>query len=234
MSPDARTYEIGSADAGFLIQLNSCGIHITGAKLDIYAKYLPFGVFFGEGCAFGAPYLAHFAEVSGTYQGKVVTGMGGTEKIMAYPDTDAHYQSLIVIDLAGKRPDGRCESCMIYLYSQGRALAFYHLEGEEPRTSDKVEFHGNFEPLLYTGNSTLLLTGAVCRFSGKEIHYEAKYGFRGGGAPEDEKEGFSNTGGSWYEGRQPYPHTAEFATTELHMITFETLKTFQCEPLGNV
>ncbi len=232
MSSDEITYEIGTEKPDFRVRLNSRGIYIIGADMDVYVKYLPFGAFFGEGCPFGAPYLAHFAEACGTYQGRPVIGMGGTEKIMGYPDTAAEYQSQIVLDLAGRRPDGRCESAIIYLYSQGRAMAFYHLEGEAPVTAGEVEFQGRFEPLPYTEDGTLLLMEAVCRFGGKELHYQAKYGFRGGGDPLDEKEGFSNTGGSWYEGSAFYLHREEFATTELHMITSKVLETFEWKEMG--
>lgn len=173
----------------------------------------------------GAPYLVHFAECYGTYRGKPLAGMGGTEKCMAYPDSTGEYQSMIVMDLAGKRQDGRCESCIVYVYSDNRAMAFYHLEGEAPVSALQVKFCGAFRPLAYAGDETLVLVQADCCFGGKKIHYQAEYGFRGGGDPLDETEGFSNTAGSWYEGEAFYPHTQEFATTELHRITRSVLNT---------
>lgn len=215
-------WELRDPEHNFRAVFTEDGIEVEDREVTLKLTLFSEGARFDEGCAMGVPYLVHFGSLTGTYQGKAIRGAGGFEKLALYPDRlkafregapeASAYSKMTVLDLSGVREDGTAESCFLTLYDDDRAIAFYQHDGEAPVLSDEVLFHGEYARLPYVKDDSVVLQNGIFRFAGKEIHYAAKYGFRGGGDPLAQEEGYGTSAGSWYEGDVPYGHEAEFAT----------------------
>jgi hypothetical protein len=212
---DAVTYEVSSDDPHVLMRFSSKHIHFVESDfLDVMFDNLPYAFVMNKNGPFGSsPYLIQMSTMHGIYGGKEMTFLGGSDRTYGSLDEGLEFvkKRKVFIDhlfFVGVRHDGTREWGYVFVNELNRG-GFYCKDGEEPIVTTDVEFHPTWEPLSYAGDGAQLLTKATYSFGGKEIHYEAKYGWRG----HDEKylnggpcgmHGFSQGSGIWYEGSNPY------------------------------
>ena len=163
--------------------------------------------------------LCNFAQiiqpsiVTGTYNGKPVRFLGSFDKVFMSSDEDrdvgAIMSYILVLD-HGIRPDGRRESCIVFINAEGDGVGMYYLEGEEPVVSENIRMECDWFHQPYSDDGTVMYKDAVFHIGDKKIHFQGKWGAKGITAkPRYEKHGQSQIFGSWYEGDEPYVHTLE-------------------------
>ena len=154
----------------------------------------------------------------GTYRGKKVAGMGDWAKNYQLAHKKENILTslgYITLDMMGIREDDRFEHSFIAIDQTGTVAAYYYIDGEEPVTSNEVEFDAIWYRLPYVDDGTCVFGDAIIKFANKELHFKAKWGTKGvTEKPRVEKHGQSHVLGTWYEGDAPYKHKMYFTFSE--------------------
>ncbi len=201
-----------------------------GDILDFKCEYWPVGVFVKTFSAW-QEYLYQPFSLIGTYEGKPVRGIGQFDRIYGQVskieqkfNTMVGYLLLSVY--SGIRKDGRKEFFYGYIQGTSGNLAVYWLEGEEPIFTEEVHLETEFYhlPYLPAEDPTCACKNTVWRFADKEIHSTGKWGSRRFTAnPRENKAGYSNSFGTWYEGKTPYEYELSHTFNESLTATVENL-----------
>jgi hypothetical protein len=112
------------------------------------------------------------------------------------------------MNMLGIREDGRREQCLISIgLADGKNLAYYYIDGQQPILTDTVSMETEWTHLPYVDDGTCVYKDAIFRFAGKEFHFYGKWGSKGfTPQPRVEKHGQSQIFGTWHEGPTPYKH----------------------------
>lgn len=222
---------------------------IEGNILNVRATWWPLALMATEEGGYfggGVPYSYFPLTLEGTFNGKKITkGIGQLDRVYAPIDAPAVYSSsvkpipkellgdipygyMIYSACCGIRRDGRRELFLAHLMNEnGKGLAVYWLEGEEPVITDKdVYFEGDWKKIPYCeeGTETYMFDKCTWRFEGMEVHCINHWGSRRYSAhPEKEKKGYANAFGSFYVGATPYEHTLAQTYCETQISTKEYL-----------
>lgn len=220
LTDDPVTYEQRATDPKLLHRYSSKHAHIVEANLmDLTFDYLPYAMVVNENGALGCPYIQQQAIITGTYEGKKVSFLGGWDRMFRLTAMQASYGQLFFgIVCSGIRSDGCREWGCAMIFGK-KSIGFYCKDGEEPVVSSDVKFKATWEPLTYLGDGTVTFTKATFSFAGKVIHYEAKWGYRGWDEESIlslRKPGYCMTSGTWYEGSTPYRFEKSFTFGESH------------------
>lgn len=234
VSDDPVTYSTGTKEP-FSEQTfaEEYAILKEGDFLDFKCEYWPVGLFAHTESAWNGEYLYYPFTVTGTYEGKPVKGLGQIDR--AYGQLHKAQERIgaavgYVLDGAysGIRKDGRRE--VFYGYIQGKnghGVAYYWLEGEEPIITEEIYLETEFYhlPYLPAEDPTCACKDAVWRFADKEIHFTGRWGSRRFTSdPLDVKVGYSNSYGTWYEGKTPYEFELSHTFNESTTATIENLR----------
>lgn len=209
---DLVTYEASSKNPDVLIRFSSKSIHFVESNyIDVTFDYLPYAFIMNGLGTFGSPYMIQMSTISGTYGGKKMTFLGGSDRMFGSNGAEFIKEKKVFIDhlfFSGIHHNGIREWGYVFINEYKRG-GFYCKDGEEPIVTTNVKYYPQWETLSYADDGAQLLTKATYSFGGKEINYEAKYGWRGHGEKYINggpcgMPGFSQGSGIWYEGSKPY------------------------------
>jgi len=186
-----------------------------GSILNIKGKPIPFAIFVHQN-DIQDTYILQYATLEGTYEGRPVKGFMAHDRIfhstinnvdVIKPD----YTYTLGI-YSGIREDGRREIFDAYFKDEnGKGIAIYWLEGEDPIFTDECVMEADWHHLPYVpeGDNTVVATEITYRMpNGPEIHYTGKWGAKGfTEKPRIERVGQSHSLGTWYVGDKPYKHS---------------------------
>ncbi len=226
-------YKISSNDpfSEIIIKEDEASIKITDS-LDLRATYFPFAIIKHMDDTMDVAQVTQTVEVSGTFDGKQVKGLGNVE-LCYIPEQESRnlndFWSYIYAYDCGIRKDGKKEFAMIRFSLSGKSTGIYWLEGNNPIVSDKVDMEANWEPLPYE-KETCCYKEAVWKFADKEIHFNGRWGHKGLTAyPRMTLKGQSQIMGDWYEGKQEYKHTISMTFHENMDVYADKLKEAEFE-----
>lgn len=200
--------------------------------VDFKCEYWPVGLF-SQNLSIFIEYLYQPFSLTGTYEGKPVKGIGQFDRVYGQVNkTEQKYTAMAGYVLSsvysGIRKDGRRE--WFYGYKQGtndNRLAIYWLEGEDTIVTEDVFLETNYYhlPYLPPEDPTCACKDIVWKFADKEIHYTGKWGSRRFNAkPLENKVGYANTFGTWYEGNTAYEYEISHTFNESTTATIENLR----------
>ena len=195
---------------------------------DLHAKYYPQTIYKHADSSTFISQITQPCELSGTYEGKPVTGLGNFE-LCYFPKNDHRdlndYAAYIYSWCNGIRKDGRREFMMVYINLNGKGTGYYYLEGEEPVFCEQVNMETKWYELPYMKDGTCTYKDAVFSFAGKKIHFKGKWGYKGLTAyPRVELNGQSQNMGTFYEGDEEYEHAVSITFNENMQVTRENLE----------
>lgn len=206
-----------------------------GDFLDFRADYWPVCFFAHRGSRWNCDYVYQPFTLSGTYEGKKITGLGQFDR--AYtdhggwtPEEKRNSVSYCINSaLLGIREDGRREIfySIIHDNNQGKDPVYYWLEGEEPIVTEEISAETEFYRLPYNlpGDDTCTYKEVTYRFAGKVIHYKSIWGSRRyTDDPLHEPPGYTNNYGTWYEGDGNYRYKLMHTFNETTTATVSNLK----------
>lgn len=192
--------------------------------LDAVAEPFPYCVIQHQGEIANFTEIIQPAVVSGTFEGKQVKFIGSYDKVYQPLAKSTDIGSTMAYIMAldhGIRPDGRKESVVIWISSEGKSMGGYYLEGEEPVSTTEVIMDAEWSHLPYVDDGTVGYKDATFYIGQKTIHFQGKWGCKGITAhPRMEKHGQSQIFGTWYEGDIPYNHLM-FTTFHENMEAFD-------------
>jgi len=221
LNNDNTIYEQRISNPRLLHQYSTKQARIVEADvLDLTYDYLPYALVVHGSGALGVPYMQQCAIINGTYKGKKVSFLGGWDRMFRSTVMQATYGQLFAgIVFIGITPDGCREWGSVMMFGS-RGFGYYCKDNEEPVVSTDVKMeNATWEPLSYLDDGTVTFTKATFRLANKEIHYDAKWGYRGWDEESIlslRKNGYSLSSGSWYEGFTPYKHEKTFTFAESH------------------
>lgn len=186
----------------------------NGSILDMKGSPIPFAIFVHQNETQDT-YILQYATFEGTYEGKPAKGFLSHDRIfrstinnidVVNPD----YTYTLGI-YSGIRKDGKREIFDTFFKDKnGKGIAIYWLEGEDPIYSDECVMEADWQHLPYVpeGDDTVVATNITYKMpNGPEIHYTGKWGTKGFTAePRLERIGQSHSLGTWYAGDTPYEH----------------------------
>ena len=199
-----------------VIKEDCASIRITDS-LNLEAKYFPFAIIKHMDDTMDVAQVTQTVEVSGTFDGKQVKGLGNVE-FCYIPEEETRnlndFWSYIYAYDCGVREDGKKEFAMVRFSLNGGSTGIYWLEGNEPVISNDVSMEAKWHPLPYE-QETCCYKDAVWKFADKEIHFSGRWGHKGLTAyPRMSLNGQSQIMGDWYEGSKPYKHSVSMTFHE--------------------
>ncbi len=199
---------------------DDCAVINEGDFLKFKAEPWPFTIYDHQSFYPNASMILQPSTFSGILDGQYVMGLGSYDRF-CIGENISHFDEVPMgyISFAGMgiRMDGRkeCTCISASINPDGKTIAYYILEGEQPIVTDEVEIEAEWHYLPYVEDKTCAYKTAVFRFCGKEIHFEAKWGAKGfTEKPRVEKHGQSQVFGVWYEGKIPYKHRLYYTIGE--------------------
>jgi hypothetical protein len=201
---DSVIYELHSDIPGILYQFSSRKLQIVESDfLELSCEYLPYAVVSNSNGGFGVPYLHQQMIMTGTFEGKPISGIGGWDRMYGASLVDTLAGEIFCgMSFVGIHKDGTRE--WGFVSTIGSGIGFYCKDGDEPVVASEVISDMEWERVPFLTDGTLTYTKAVFRFANKVIHYIAKYGRRGETFEPTGNPGMGQSSGDWYEGDIPY------------------------------
>lgn len=209
------SYEIKAQDPYMLYQFSPHKVHMAEADfIDVEYELMPYALAVYECGALKAGYMHQHAIIRGTYEGKPIHYLGGFDRM--YGGWNFGQLMFTGMTFMGIHEDGTREWGFMGLIGKDRGMAFYCKDGEMPIATTELSVDAEFVPLEYTDDTTMVFRKAVFKFAGKEIHYQAKWGYRGQTYEPETQPGMCQSSGVWYEGKEPVTFKESFVYAETH------------------
>lgn len=211
-SNELSGYDVTNPPAQF--RFNKEGYSIReGEVLKLNADKWPLAIYDHVSMYQNVSTIIQAATYYGTYESKPVLGLGEHDRLFIPTDINGfdgitNKFGYFYMNMMGVREDGRREQALISInFAQGKNLAYYFIDGEQPIITDHVSLETEWYHLPYVDDGTCVYKDATFRFCGKELHFKGKWGSKGFTAvPRMNKHGQSQIFGTWYEGTMPYSH----------------------------
>ena len=206
-----------------------------GEILDVEIEFFPYAIIIHPDSPQRICYWAQPVLVKGMYEGKSIRTLGCIDRFFAPKDKELQKKALedvlkhyIWSYYFAVRKDGKKELAYFNICEHnGKGVAIYWLEGQEPIISDEVTLEAEWHRLPYApeSDSSVTFTKAIWKFCGKEVHFEGKWGAKGHTAtPRMNTIGLTHCYGSWYEGKSPREYELMHAANECSGATIETIE----------